>query len=185
MQKSDKLKRFLAIAIVVLFIMGVFLLIFGLGELFFYNTMLLIIFIAFYFLAGRVDFPIFALVGFILVGVLNAVGGFVFIDGVRLYDVWFGYFRWDMLLHFMGLFCVYFIVYEFLKEYSKEDVRLLIAITLAISLGFGAFYEIFELFGVTVLDNQGVGDYLNNALDLVFDFFGAFVAGIVVWFRDV
>ena len=53
-----------------------------------------------------------------------------------------------------------------------------------VALGLGALYEIIELFGVSVLGNQEVGDYMNNALDLVFDFLGAILGGLVISFRE-
>ncbi|MDP7323921.1 MAG: hypothetical protein QF632_04135, partial [Candidatus Woesearchaeota archaeon] len=47
-------------------------------------------------------------------------------------------------------------------------------------LGFGvaATGELIELFGVVYIGSAGVGDYFNNAIDLVFNAIGASLASI-------
>ena len=51
------------------------------------------------------------------------------------------------------------------------------------SSGVGALNEIVEFGAVVFLGQTGVGGYYNTALDLVFNFVGAFVGGILAVFR--
>jgi hypothetical protein len=53
-----------------------------------------------------------------------------------------------------------------------------------ISLGIGALNELIELIAVVFLGaTEGVGGYINNALDIVFNLFGAVISCIYIWFH--
>ena len=183
-REANGRKNFLFFLLILLIFVELILVIAGLRELAFYNSMMVIVFLVFYLLSGKIKFSNWVLGGFILVAVLNAAGGLVIIDGVRLYDSWIGNLRWDMFIHFLAMFCAYFVIYDFLKANFKGKEANIIAVAFVVALGLGALYEIIELFGVSVLGNQEVGDYMNNALDLVFDFLGAILGGLVISFRE-
>ena len=44
--------------------------------------------------------------------------------------------------------------------------------------------EMLELIGVIYLNSPGVGGYVNNSLDLIFNLLGAIVASLVIVFGD-
>jgi len=52
-------------------------------------------------------------------------------------------------------------------------------------LGLGALNEIVEFIITVVVQSTGVGSYVNNALDLVFNFVGALIAFWYVRKREI
>jgi len=121
--------------------------------------------------------------GLTIVGVLHILGGNIFLDGVRLYDMWFinGVFRYDNFVHMIGSFVAVFVVYSLLYPNLGKNLKynriLLSVIIVFMVLGIGAFYEIIELVAVVFFNAaEKVGDYLNNALDLVFNLIGCIIA---------
>lgn len=123
------------------------------------------------------------IIGLILISVLHTLGGHFFIGSVRLYDLWLinGILRYDNLVHFIGYYVTTLIAYNLLFPYLEDRIRLnrifLSLLLIFIASGIGAFNEIFELSAVIFLNaGQQVGDYMNNALDLLFNFFGSLTA---------
>ena len=123
------------------------------------------------------------IIGLILISVLHTFGGHVFIHGTRLYDFYLinGIFRYDNLVHFIGYYVTTLIAYNLLFPYLDDRIKTntvyLSLLLIFITIGIGAVNEIFELFAVLFL-NAGlrVGDYFNNALDLVFNLLGSSAA---------
>ena len=123
------------------------------------------------------------IIGLILISVLHTLGGHVFIHGTRLYDFYLinGIFRYDNLVHFIGYYVTTLIAYNLLFPYLDDRIKTntvyLSLLLIFITIGIGAVNEIFELFAVLFL-NAGlrVGDYFNNALDLVFNLLGSSAA---------
>lgn len=118
--------------------------------------------------------------------VMHMCGGFVHLQGVRLYDVMllpcvdapYHILRYDQFVH---AFC-YFTIGGFLRTIitslaapgaSRTGIVL---ITLLAALGVGALNEIIEFAAVAFFASSGVGDYMNNALDNVFNGLGALAA---------
>ena len=185
MQKGDKRneKRLISIFILVLFALEMILLFSSKIELAQYNFQLILVFILFYFLSTNFKVNRKYLFGLVLVGILNFMGGLIFIEGVRLYDSSLGFLKWDLMIHFIGLFFATLITYEILGELLKGKKNLLLAIAIFVAMGFGALFEVSELLGILLLNNQGVGDYFNNAMDLLVNFIGSVVAGIYILIR--
>ncbi|MFC1801290.1 DUF2238 domain-containing protein [Nanoarchaeota archaeon] len=128
------------------------------------------------------------LLGLTILGVFHLLGGTVFIAGTRLYDLWLippNILKFDNLIHAFGIFVATFVVYSLLNPHLDKKIKhrsvLLITLMVLIAMGIGALNEIMEL-GAVVFFNaqQSVGDYLNNALDLVFNFIGALIACIFI-----
>jgi len=123
------------------------------------------------------------IIGLILISVLHTFGGHVFIHGTRLYDFYLinGIFRYDNLVHFIGYYVTTLIAYNLLFPYLDDRIKTntvyLSLLLIFITIGIGAVNEIFELLAVLFL-NAGlrVGDYFNNALDLVFNLLGSSAA---------
>ena len=56
-------------------------------------------------------------------------------------------------------------------------------ILITVACGIGAYNELVELFLVVFLNaGVAVGDYLNNAFDLVFNLFGAFIGTALIFY---
>lgn len=112
---------------------------------------------------------------------LHFLGGAVNLNGARLYDSFIFNVRYDNYMHFIGLVLIAFAAYDFFIPYLKKSMleRYRFFTLLLICSGIGALVEIFEFIAVNVLMNTGVGDYFNNAMDLVSNLVGS-VFGILM-----
>lgn len=125
--------------------------------------------------------------GLTILGVLHIFGGNIHIGGIRLYELWLlpNIFRYDNLVHSFGTFVATFAVYSLLRPHLdvkiKHNYFLLALLLISITMGFGAFNEILELGAVLFLGAaEQVGDYFNNAFDLVFNLLGSIVACVII-----
>ncbi len=131
--------------------------------------------------------PIHALWAVSLVGLGNMLGGVLLIDGEPLYiaEV-IGPLRYDKVFHAVAAGGLVLIAWEAMKRWAGTDYQfgpLLVAMTFLVVMGGGAVVEIAEYIGSSLSD-VSVGDYANNALDLVANGVGAAVGiGIVWWFE--
>ncbi len=119
--------------------------------------------------------------------VLHLLGGTVFVHGLRLYDTWIipEFFRFDNLVHLVSISVVTLVAYSLLYPHLDRKLRhhkaLLFTLLVLISAGVGTLNEILELGAVVYLHAaQQVGDYMNNALDLLFNLVGAMVTSIFI-----
>jgi uncharacterized membrane protein YjdF len=122
--------------------------------------------------------------------VLHNLGGNLYFGGVRLYNIWLieGILRYDNIVHFVTMFVIAFLVHTLLEPHLYEKLKdnkvLYGTVIVIIVLGLGAFYEILELVAVLFINaGERVGDYLNNALDLVFNMLGAIMACTIILLR--
>lgn len=120
--------------------------------------------------------------GMLLVLVLHALGGMLIFNGIRLYDTWFFILRYDNIVHIIGVYVVTTASYQAIKPYLKNVTPFgLMIILVLFGMGLGAFNEIVELVAVVFFNAaKGVGDYMNNALDLVFNFVGSIIAYLTI-----
>lgn len=122
--------------------------------------------------------------------ILNILGYLIYIGDIKLYDFWLNkYFRFDNLIHFVGaLTLVTYLYYYLLPHFNpktKIQKNLFTLNIVFLILGLGAFHEIIELFGVLFFNAADkIGDYLNNALDLLYNFLGGIFAIIVIKLID-
>ncbi len=124
------------------------------------------------------------ILGLTIFGALHIFGGNIYILGTRLYELWLispNILRYDNMVHTLGSFVATYVVYSFvhphLDKKIKHNVILLSLILILITMGIGTFNEIIELTAVVFLGaTKQVGDYLNNALDLLFNLFGSIIA---------
>ena len=127
------------------------------------------------------------LVGLTLVGFLHLIGGFVFVKGIRLYDISFlPFFKYDNLIHLSASFSITCLAYNMLNPHLdpqvKHDRFLFSLLLLALACGFGALNEVLELGAVVFFHASAqVGGYFNNALDLVFNLIGALLACLWIY----
>jgi putative membrane protein len=123
----------------------------------------------------------------------HLAGGTFKIAGTRLYD-WiifdwigepFNILRYDQVIHafcyvVITLFVYSIVVYIAKKSDKKLDNFLIGLITFLAGMGIGGINEIIEFSTVAFFSATGVGNYYNNALDLVFNAIGALIAVLAV-----
>ena len=125
----------------------------------------------------------FAKISFLIWIFLHFAGGLFRYNGKNWYSIIlvnlvgepYNILRYDQVLHFFFYFITAIFIYSVIisfaeKNTSKFKLWLIIVLSAA---GVGALNEIME-FGVYIYyENSGVGTYINNALDLVFNTLGA------------
>jgi len=124
---------------------------------------------------------------------LHLAGGGFLLGGEKLYGRIlvplvgdpYHIFRYDQLVHILGFGVCTLLAWHLLRPFLKKPDSpprggLAFLVVLA-GLGFGAINEIVEFSSTVVLAKTGVGDYVNNALDLVADLLGALLA--LAWMR--
>jgi hypothetical protein len=142
------------------------------------NLLLLLVFAVIHRLAR---FPTPVLWGISMVGLGNMLGGVLLIDGQPLYMTEFiGSLRYDKFFHAAAALVLFFVAWSAMERWAGEGYHLggLIFLTFLVTMGGGAVVEIAELIGSTLSD-VSVGDYANNAFDLVANGVGALV-GVAV-----
>ncbi|MFH0870125.1 MAG: DUF2238 domain-containing protein [archaeon] len=177
---------------------GILLIIFALialffknGEFLYYNIMTLAImfgFMAIYRKSHDIHWGIVFGLTFALV--LHNLGGNLYFGGLRLYNIWLiGHiFRYDNLVHLVSMFVMAFLINSLVEPHLYEKLKgnklLYGTIVVLLILGLGAFYEILELIAVLFINaGERVGDYMNNALDLVFNMLGGIIACVIILLR--
>ena len=117
---------------------------------------------------------------------LHLGGGTFKINGDRWYDTIlihivgepYDILKYDQALHTFCYFVITLFIYAVVRHISKEKAnRLVICLITALgAMGVSATNEIIEFSAVVVFGSTGVGDYFNNALDLVFNLAGVIPA---------
>jgi hypothetical protein len=130
--------------------------------------------------------PLSALWAMSLVGLGNMLGGVVLVDGDALYmaEV-LGPLRYDKVFHALAAGAMVIVAWEAMKRWSDGIHHFggQLLLTWLVVMGGGAVVEIGELIGST-MSGVSVGDYANNALDLVANGVGAAVGVGVVWWLE-
>ena len=121
--------------------------------------------------------------GLSILGLMHLAGGTINIYGIRLYDFWFidGLLKYDNIIHAASLFVATLVAYNIISPHLDLKIKHHPApfslFLILIALGIGALNEILEFGAVVFLDAQeAVGDYFNNASDLVFNLIGSVIA---------
>ena len=122
--------------------------------------------------------------GLIILGILHILGGNIHILNTRLYDLWLippNILKYDNFVHTFGGFIATIVSYSFIRPHLDNKIKnnylLTFIIITSIAMGIGAFNEIIELCAVLFFEaTKQVGDYMNNALDLVFNLLGSIIA---------
>lgn len=130
--------------------------------------------------------PLYALWAVSLVGLGNMLGGVLLVDGEPLYIARvLGELRYDKVFHAVAGAAFVPIAWEAMKRWAGGVHHLggQLLLTWLVVMGGGAVVEIAELIGSSISD-VSVGDYANNALDLLSNGVGA-AAGIAgVWLSE-
>lgn len=135
----------------------------------------------------KLHLSLIILTGLSVLGFMHVAGGNLYFSGNRLYEIYIlNIIRYDQLVHSFGVFIATFVGYSLLKPYLDHRIEhhpvVLSLILVAIASGFGAINEILEFGAVIFLGaDKAVGDYHNNALDLVFNTLGSIIACFFIY----
>jgi hypothetical protein len=129
-------------------------------------------------------FPTPVLWGASLVGLGNMLGGVLLVDGQALYmaEV-IGPLRYDKFFHATAALVLFFVAWAATERWAGVGYHYggMVLLTFLVTMGGGAVVEIAELIGSTLSD-VSVGDYANNAFDLVANAVGALLGVVIlVW----
>ena len=126
--------------------------------------------------------------GLSILGFMHLAGGVVYISGTKLYDLWIiqGILKYDNIVHSLGGFIATFVAYNIVNPHldlkTKHHPILFSLLIILIALGIATINEILEFLAVIFLGVQeAVGDYFNNALDLVFNMLGSIIAVFFIY----
>lgn len=121
--------------------------------------------------------------GLSVIGLMHLAGGNLRFNEIRLYDMYLfqNFIRYDQIVHTFGFFIATFVSYNLIRPYLDLRIKhhpLVLSIILILTAsGFGAINEVLEFAAVIFLGAaQAVGDYYNNAWDLVFNLLGTIAA---------
>ena len=92
--------------------------------------------------------------------------------------------KYDQLVHAFGFGITTLLMWTLLKPLLKNPARnnkVAISILLVMAAtGAGALNEVIEFIATVISPESGVGGYINNALDLVFNLIGALIALLII-----
>lgn len=144
------------------------------------------LFVVFGILNRWARWPVHAWWAVSLVGLGNMAGGVFLVNGQPLYmaEV-IGSMRYDKVFHAVAGGAMVIVAWEAMKRWSNgvQNLGGQLLLTWLVVMGGGAVVEIAELIGST-MSNVSVGDYGNNALDLVANAVGAAVGVGIVWWME-
>jgi len=163
-----------------------------------YVGMIIFIFTLLYTTLDKTRIPASILGGLSLWGLLHMVGGSIpTADGVlynwKMYPFFDGggelyILKFDQFVHLYLYAVVALLFLHLLRNYfaNKHSQILIGFIAVMASMGVGALNEIIEFIAVLSLPDNNVGGYINTALDIVFNFAGAFfaVVGFYLFHKD-
>jgi uncharacterized membrane protein YjdF len=189
MEESHKLKTMLYFTILYMIVFTAIALINSNYEFLYYTAFMLMLIILVVFHYRRFELKTSTLFWLTLLGALHIFGGNIYIDLTRLYDFWLipGILRYDNFVHIIGgltaTLVSYHLLYYRFHDRIIHDKFMLALILLLVACGVGAVYEVIELSAVLWFNaGSKVGDYFNNAFDLLFNLIGA-VMGCIYLIR--
>ncbi len=190
MKRDDIILYFILVYIV---FFGFFSLLERNTEFFYYSIVFFFCFFILSALHKRVRFPAFLLLMIAVYGLMHFIGGLFSLHDYRIYDLHFFIIGYDNVVHTIAAFILTVLGYSILEPGLNDMIkgRRVYFGLLLVLFGFGiaSFGEIVELIGVILFNVHGVGNYLNNAWDLVYNFIGATIGSIIVvrhhWQKDI
>ncbi len=163
-----------------------------------YAGVITFIFTLLYSTLDKTRIPASILAGISIWGLLHMMGGSIpTADGVlynwKMYPFFDGggelyILKFDQFVHLYLYAVVALLFLHLLRNYfaNKHSQILIGFIAVMASMGIGAMNEIIEFIAVLSVPDNNVGGYINTALDIVFNFAGAFVAvvGFYLFHKD-
>jgi hypothetical protein len=145
-------------------------------EFFIYAAAIFIVICCVWFNFRRLYVDIYILVLLEVAILIHFAGGFVVIDDARLYDYRFFGVRYDKYVHMLNSIIGVFVALYLFRKNGYRIGKFICLITVLSVLGVGAIIEILEFVVAMTVDNNGVGTYINNMLDLAANLLGATIA---------
>lgn len=163
-------------------------------EFIWYILVMVFFFFLIFFTLDKSKFDLLILWGLSIWGLLHMSGGGLIVNGdvlynlsiIHLFDVGDTFvLKFDQLVHMFGFFVTAIAAFHVMRPRIKYESRAMIFILAAlISMGLGAINEIVEFIATVTIERVNVGGYYNTALDLIFNMIGAFLAIILMKFRE-
>lgn len=159
-------------------------------EFLYYTFLLGILIYLVIYLHHQLHLGFFILFNLSVLGFLHLLGGNYYLaNGIRLYDISIipFIFYYDNFIHsyaaFIGTLALYSLFINFLGTQIKKRFPIIALLLVLMALGMGSIVEVVEFFAVVVFGaTERVGDYYNNALDLLFNTIGSLLATFVIYF---
>ena len=117
--------------------------------------------------------------------VLHILGGLASYDGVRFYDLIlldlvgepYYILKYDQFVHFYCYIVIAMLMWSVIHSIVKQNISNTVAciVTILTASSLGALNEIIEFLAFIMLGTEGVGGYVNTAIDLVANLLGAIV----------
>ena len=134
----------------------------------------------------KMNYPHIIFIGFSIWGLIHMMGGGLYWDGIRFYDLIliplsdkYPILRYDQVAHFFANYISTILLFILIKPQLKSPIKNWISLSVVIIMagsGIGVMNEIIEFVAVIFTNNNGVGGYLNTALDLIFNLLGGISA---------
>ena len=160
-------------------------------EFLFYIAVMLSLLFLIFISDKKVHYPKIIFVGFTVWGIIHMMGGGLFFKGTRFYDLMlftvsqeYSILKYDQLAHLVANYVATILLFVIIKPHLKEPIKHWFALSVIIIMagsGIGAMNEIIEFIAFVFTKSDGVGGYINTALDLVFNLFGGILAMIYVF----
>ena len=158
-------------------------------EFLYYTILITVVIIVVTTIHQKLHLASFILVNLSMLGFIHLMGGNMYIEGVRLYDIYFipGIIRYDNIVHTYGTFIGTLSLYSLLAMYIDPAIRrrypIFAMLLIMMAIGMGTIVELVEFLAVVLFGvADKVGDYFNNTLDLFFNTLGASLATVMIYF---
>ena len=123
--------------------------------------------------------------------ILHILGGLASYQGVRFYDLIlldlvgdpYNIFKYDQLVHFYCYIVMSILMWSVIHKNMKQDASNIVicVITILAASSLGAVNEIIEFLAFMMLGIEGVGGYINTAIDLVANLLGTILGTIYMY----
>ena len=120
--------------------------------------------------------------------VLHIAGGLAFWQDTRFYDLIlvplvgepYQVLKYDQFVHFFCYFVMAILMWSVVQKIARPgaDRTILAVVNVLAASSIGALNEIIEFVAVVALGTDGVGGYVNTAIDLVANLFGAILGTV-------
>lgn len=149
-------------------------------EYIYYNLLIFFGFLVLILFSKKIHLKTSSIIGLLILGFFHLAGGNFIIGGLRLYQTSKFFIPYDKLVHFIGSFILAIIAYNhlypILKRKKTKQKTIIFFLVVLIATGLGAIIEIIEFLATLIFQNTIVGDYANNAVDLIANILGAIAA---------
>lgn len=132
--------------------------------------------------------------GLSLWALLHMCGGGVYLGGTKMYEIMllpisetYSILKYDQFVHAFGFGVATVLMYDLIRPLLKtplRDMKVLAFVVIMAGCGIGALNEMIEFFAYVTVEDNGVGSYVNNAIDLVANFIGASIAMVFLVLRE-